>query len=369
MLKEELKLNAERISKIIAEDDFPVGISPQFLKGAVMDYPLRGGKRLRSALLSWCCGLFGGDLESARFAASAVEIYHNWTLVHDDIIDNDILRRNKPSTHVDLANFAKKQYGLSKNESDKFGRDFAILAGDLQQGWAVNMLMKSVEDGVSDSAVLYLSRKLQEMVNRKLISGEALDVEFCYCGIDTITQEKVEQMLYYKTGILLEFCATAGAVIAIDSQFPSDLNGENRIEHFQNDERLPRIAEFASKAGIAFQLRDDWLGIFGDEATLGKPVASDISEGKPTILLMESLKKLTEKEKDNFSSYIGKKNLSQDDICEIRNFIRESGAEDIVNKRTSALLEKAKMIIEEFEDSKYKVLLMELADFLIERDL
>ena len=155
MLKEELKLNAERVSKIIGEDDFPGGIKPKFLRAAVLDYPLRGGKHLRSALLSWSCGLFGGDIESARFAAAAVEIYHNWTLVHDDIIDNDILRRNKPSTHVDLANFATAQYDSLKNESEKFGRDFAILTGDIQQGWAANMLMKSTEAGVCFSCIQY----------------------------------------------------------------------------------------------------------------------------------------------------------------------------------------------------------------------
>ncbi len=218
MLKKELKLNAERISKIIAEDNFPIGVNPEFLRGAVMDYPLRGGKHLRSALLSWSCGLFGGNPESAKFASAAVEIYHNWTLVHDDIIDNDIMRRNKPTTHIDLANFAKKRFKTTRIESHKFGRDFAILTGDIQHGWAINMLIKSTESGVSDEAVIYLTRMLQEKVNRKLISGEALDVEFCYCGSDSVTTEKVEEMLYLKTGALLEFCAMSGAVIAIDSQ-------------------------------------------------------------------------------------------------------------------------------------------------------
>ena len=143
MLKEELKSNALRVSEIIRDDEFPLAVTPFFLRGAVMDYPLRGGKHLRSALLNWSCGLLGGNIETAKFAAAAVEIYHNWTLVHDDIIDNDIMRRNKPSTHVDLANFAEKCYQTDKDKSNKFGRDFAILTGDVQQGWAANMLMKS----------------------------------------------------------------------------------------------------------------------------------------------------------------------------------------------------------------------------------
>jgi geranylgeranyl diphosphate synthase type I len=369
MLKEELELNAERISQLIGEDDFPVGIKPTFLRNAVLDYPLRGGKHLRSALLSWTCGLFGGNIESAKFAAAAVEIYHNWTLVHDDIIDNDILRRNKPSTHVDLANFAKKQYQSEHSESEKFGRDFAILTGDLQQGWSLNMLMKSIESGVSETAVLYLSRNLQEMVNRRLISGEALDVEFCYCGIDTVTKEKVEQMLYYKTGVLLEFCAMSGAVIALDSNFPGGASPKRKLEVFENDERIEKIAKFASKAGIAFQLRDDWLGIFGEEKVLGKPVASDIVEGKPTIILMEALQKLPQSEKDELSSYIGRKDISDKDICEIRRLVRKSGAEEVVDTRSNKLLEEAKELISGFDENHYKSLLIKWADFLIKREL
>ncbi len=360
MLKKELKSNAEKITKLIAEDDFPDVITPEFLKDAVRDYPLRGGKHLRSALLSWSCGLLGGDPESARFAAAAVEIYHNWTLVHDDIIDNDLMRRNTPSLHVTLALFAKKHYKTA--DIDKFGRDFAILAGDIQQGWAIEMLLKSIDAGVSSETVLYLVRKLQKMVNRQLISGEALDVEFSYRNIDTLNGEEVEDMLYMKTGVLLEFCAETGAVIALDSENSDSFR-------IKTDKRLHKIAQFASKAGVAFQLRDDWLGIFGDEKTLGKPIASDISEGKPTILLMETLKNLSGSEKKHFSSFIGKTEFSEYDICEIRNHIRKSGAEKSLIKRCDTLLSQAKKLLSDFEESKYKTLLLEWADFLISRDV
>lgn len=363
--KKYLKSNADAVSQIIEEDDYPDTLAPSFLKDAVRNYPLRGGKRLRSALTSWSCGLLGGNPESAKFAAAAVEIYHNWTLVHDDIIDNDPTRRNAPSQHIILADIAKSKY---KTEgSTKFGQDFAILAGDIQQGWAVNMLMRSLEAGISTKTVLYLVKKLQEQVNRELISGEALDVEFSYRNITDITKEQVEKMLYMKTGVLLEFSAVTGGIIALDKEIPDHTKTLELAELIENDIRLKKLAKFAADAGIAFQLQDDWLGIFGNEEQLGKPIASDIAEAKPTILLMETFQRIDDTNKDILNSFIGRETFTKEELNVIRNIIRDSGAEDAVTQRAQDLLKKAKESLDLFDDSVYKTNLLKWADYLIDR--
>lgn len=356
MIKEELKKNGELITKVIQSDDFPQSIRPDCLRDAVSDYPLRGGKRLRSALLRWCCGLLGGDVKSAKFAAAAVEIYHNWTLVHDDIIDDDDIRRHQPSAHVKLADFAETEYSLAVSQKNKFGSDFAILAGDVQHGWAVNMLAKSVKAGVSEETVLLLIRELQEKVNRGLISGEALDVEFSYRKWGDIPPEEVEEMLRLKTGILLEFCARAGGLIALGAKAAKD-------------KRIKDIAKFAINTGIAFQLRDDWLGIFGEKSKIGKPVASDLAEAKPTILFMDTLHSLSVYDSSRFSHLIGLDFYNDEEICEIRELIRKSGAEDRLLKRSEKLLKTAKRTLSAFPDSKYKDLLSQFADFIITREM
>lgn len=366
MLKQELKINAERVTKVIKDDDFTDTITPNFLKDAVRDYPLRGGKHLRSALLSWCCGLLGGDPETAKFAAAAVEIYHNWTLVHDDIIDNDLTRRNAPSLHASLANLAESTYGTAN--SLKFGQDFAILAGDIQQGWAINMLLKSTDAGVTNKTILYLVKRLQTQVNRELISGEALDVEFSYRNIANIAKDQVEQMLYMKTGVLLEFSALTGGIIAIDREFPAHTTASDLAQLIEKDKRLQKLANFAKKSGIAFQLQDDWLGIFGDEKQLGKPIASDIAEGKPTILLMETFERINEGEKAKINSFIGKEQFTKSDIQLIQQIIRDSGAEQAVKERSENLLSEAKDSLNDFDDSPYKNNLLQWADFLIKRE-
>ena len=110
---DQLRKIAESIDQLLAEDEFPFSIRPDYLAEAVRAYPVRGGKRLRPALLIWSCGLLGGDEAKALYPAAAVEVYHNWTLVHDDIIDRDDTRRGMPTAHVQLATELQKRFQLS----------------------------------------------------------------------------------------------------------------------------------------------------------------------------------------------------------------------------------------------------------------
>ena len=355
MLKTALNINKTRINEIIRNDSFPDSVQPDFLKIAVRDYPFKGGKRIRSALLNWVCGLISSSTNKSLYAAAAVEIYHNWTLVHDDIIDDDDFRRGAPSTHIKLAQIASN-YTEQESQQIKFGRDFAILAGDIQQAWAINMLINSINVGVSAKTVLALTRELQTSVNKELVSGEGLDVKFAYMNWDDIDVEEIEEMLCLKTGALLSFSAKAGAMIALDT--------EN-----VNDSRIQAVSEFAMKAGIAFQLRDDWLGIFADEKKLGKPIASDVAEGKPAILIKDAVNSLKGSEKKEFKAYINRKNLSIEDISRIKYLIEASGAAERANIKAKQLIQEAKKALNIFPDNKYKELLFLLADYMLERDL
>lgn len=349
-----LKKIAATIDKLIRDDDFPATIQPAFLKDAVTDYPNRGGKRLRPALLLWSCGLLGGKTENALPAAAAVEIYHNWTLVHDDIIDNDDVRRGQPATHRKLNDWSKSGYGLQEADGEKFGRDFAILAGDIQQGWAANMLLKSTDYGVSPELTVALSRRLHQFVNRELISGEALDVDFSYRH-DGVTADEVYKMIYLKTSVLLQFCAETGAAIALN------------CKDFSHPD-IKRLGEFAAAAGMAFQLKDDWLGIFGDSEKLGKPICSDLAEGKPTILLMSALKRLKEEDRIELQSYLRRKTYSAQDIARVRELMIKSGAEADLKQRIETLMQKAHNLLNEFPENQYRDLLSQFTDYLSGRD-
>ncbi len=114
-------------------------------------------------------------------------------------------------------------------------------------------------------------------------------------------------------------------------------------------------------------MRDDWLGIFGEESDIGKPLASDLTETKPTTLFLDTLHSLSEYDKSRFEHFMGRTSYSDDDICEIRELIRKSGAEERLLKQSEKLLKSAKKTLSSFSDSKYKDLLMELATFMLER--
>jgi geranylgeranyl diphosphate synthase type I len=356
MFHSELQKVAADIDRIIREDDFPDTILPAYLKESVKDYPSRGGKRLRPAILLWSCGLLGGKPASAKFAAAAVEIYHNWTLVHDDIIDNDEMRRGSPSSHFMTAKIAEKKFNMKPEEALTYGKNFATLAGDIQQGWAANTLLKSVNAGVSPELTIHLSRRLHELVNRDLISGEALDVEMPFLKMEKLSPAIIETMLNLKTGALLRYCAETGALIGL------------KAAKFANDTRVKKLGEFASLLGIAFQLKDDWLGIFGNEEKLGKPIGSDLSEAKPTLLLYNTWRKLSLQERRKLMNLLGQKSYSGKELDSIRKLMRETGAEKEVIQRAEYLANSAEDILASFPDNKYRKLLLAFSRYLIARE-
>ena len=170
-LQKELSEVCGTINDFIFSDSFPGTLAPELLRDAVRLYPLRGGKRIRPVLVMWACGAVGGDPAKAVNAAAAVEIYHNWTLVHDDIIDCDELRRGSATCHIELKRRAAGRFELTPVRAKKFGTDFSILAGDVQQAWAMDVLLRSTERGVSCETVNMLARRMQSFLNRGLISG------------------------------------------------------------------------------------------------------------------------------------------------------------------------------------------------------
>ena len=351
----ELKDVASQINDLIVNDAFPETVEPEYLRATVMDYPSRGGKRLRPALLLWCCGLLGGDIDTALYPAMAAELFHNWTLVHDDIIDEDRMRRGQLTTHESLRVFAREKFDGGDLAADKFGQNFAILAGDIQQGWALNTILKSAQHGLSPELSLALGQRLLQLGSCQLISGEALDVEFPMRNWQNISCDEVLHMLELKTGALLRFCAEAGAAIAL-----------NTCDFEQKEVKM--LGDFASAAGIAFQLRDDWLGIFGDFDKLGKEIASDLASEKPTILLLKTFENLKPELQLHLAGMLGLDEYDKDIIKQVQTLMRECGSEAYVREKSEELIEQAKKILHQFPDNKYRSFLLELTSFLVNRE-
>ena len=354
-MQEHLKKVSAAIDKLLAADRYPQTIRPDYLRAAVLDYPQNGGKRLRPAILIWCCRLLGGRESAALYPAAAAEVCHNWTLVHDDIIDQDDTRRGAPTSHVKLAAELGGRFSLAADDAERTGRDFAILAGDLQQGWANDLLLRSAEHGVPPEVTVALGRRFQKLANSDLISGEALDVEFSLRELTGLKSQEVRTMLGLKTGALLQFCTEAGAMIALntaDAEHPD----------------VRKLSEFALAAGIAFQLRDDYLGIFGVYDSLGKALGNDLREGKATVMLLDTLRLASAADREKLLGYIGRETYSDADLDDVRRIMRDSGAAASNEAEAARLAEQARNILRSFPDNPYRQHLLDLVNFLIDRE-
>lgn len=346
---------AAEIMRILSGDAFPGAIRPDCLAAAVRACPVRGGKRLRPALLLWSCGALGGREEAALHAAAAAEVYHSWTLVHDDIIDEDELRRGLPTVHADLAAGARAAYrGRSAACCAKFGRDLAILAGDLQQAWAIDLLLRSAGPACPDALVLELARRLQITVARSLISGEALDVELSMRPWDQVAKPEVRRVIAGKTVCLLQYCVQAGGAIALR---------DAALSHPE----LRALGVYAEGLGFAFQLRDDYLGIFGDAATFGKPLGSDFQEGKPTLLALEAMDVLPASGRKELQKLTGLAAYPPETLDRIRALLTESGAVVRVLAEIEQHTARALDSLNALPENPYRRLLRDLAEYLLQR--
>ena len=275
--------------------------------------------------------------------------------MHDDIIDQDDTRRGAPTSHVKLAAELGGKFSLGAGDAERTGRDFAILAGDLQQGWANDLLLRSAEHGVPPEVTVALGRRFQKLANSDLISGEALDVEFSLRELTGLKSQEVRTMLGLKTGALLQFCTEAGAMIALDTA---------DAEHPD----VRKLSEFALAAGIAFQLRDDYLGIFGVYDSLGKALGNDLREGKATVMLLDTLRLASAADREKLLGYIGRETYSDADLDDVRRIMRDSGAAASNEAEAARLAEQARNILRNFPDNPYRQHLLDLVNFLIDRE-
>ena len=345
----ELKLLAGKVDEVISSSTFPDAVQPEYLGKAMRFYPAAGGKRLRPAIMLWSAAAAGGDVEKILPAAAALEVFHNWTLVHDDIIDDDDVRRNSPTAHIVLS----QAMDLPESRRKKFGCDMAILAGDLMQAWAFELIDQS---SCSSEVRLKLARELRNYGYLKLISGEALDVEMSYRKVEDISTDELYAMQLGKTGALLHFAARAGWMA-----------GRGTAEAWDEPEAVA-LGKFGDALAIAFQLRDDYLGIFGKFEEFGKPIGSDLQESKATMLLIHALNNLQGAEKAELQALLGRSSYSANDIKIAQELFGKSGSVDKLLDAINAFSLQAQAALNDLPESASRELLKTLSNYLINRE-
>ncbi|MBU0507406.1 polyprenyl synthetase family protein [bacterium] len=329
---------------------------PEDMAEAVTCYFESGGKRLRPAVLLFCVGAVGGDEKKAICAAAATEIFHTWTLVHDDIIDRDATRRGAPTVHE---RFHRKPstralFG-SDGEAQHYGLSVAVLAGDVQHGWGISLMTEmSRLYGLDPVVTLTLIDTLDTRVLCTLVDGEMLDVQYSHIPIEKLSAAQIETMLWKKTGALYEFCGEAGACIGLNCP---DLKHPLAVA----------LGRFCSACGTAFQIQDDILGIVGDEALLGKPVGSDIREGKRTLIVRHAWENASKAQQRLFLDTLGNPDASPEQIGEVQRLFADLGSIEYTAELARERVAIALTYLEDVPQSFHRDLLADWANLMVER--
>jgi geranylgeranyl diphosphate synthase type I len=350
---DELQQITDQVQAALRDPALHPHFAPAELVTAMMAYPRAGGKGLRPAMLMWSSRALNGDETAAVRAALAVELYHIYSLVHDDVIDRDRVRRGRPSVHALMEGVGKTHFDLSDSEAEHYGLSMAILAGDALHSWSILLLSALPRCGVDPAVALRLIRRLQGLVGPAIVEGEARDIQLPFLPVDEVSEQEILHVILTKTSALFAFCGWAGGLLARGVQ--------------EEDEDVRALAAFAERAGIAFQLQDDVLGIVGDSATLGKPVGSDLREGKRTLIVALGWARASEEQRHLMASVLGHPRATVEEIACVTRVLQELGAVDDTREMARRYLDEALHYLDHLADSHPKQLLRELAVNLVQR--
>jgi len=321
-----IKKNAIFVNKFLRKE---LKGEPKQLYDAASHLIIHGGKRLRPYLVLKSCQVLGGRQSDAIAAASSVEMIHNFTLVHDDIMDNDEMRHGVPTTH------------------NKFDMPLAILAGDVLYSKAYHTI--SSKSKLSSNYTTHLVTKLSKACI-EICEGQVDDVKLAE-NKRIPTEREYIKMIEKKTAVLFEVSCAMGAICA--KKKPRDVKN---------------LSSFGRNLGIAFQITDDLIGIMGDSKLTKKPVGNDIREGKKSLPILLAIRKARGKDKQKILKVFGKSNATKKEIQSTVNIIHSLGIEDVVRRKALQYANKATKALDTYSGN-HKKEMVSLLDFVVKRSL
>lgn len=315
------------------------------------NYILSSGKRIRPALMHYAYLALGGKSASRRKKealrlAMASEFIHTFLIIHDDVMDRDDFRRGMPSIHCIYKKLAEKNhYPVS---APHYGNSQAISIGDMCFGFVSEIISQSKFDrGVKDK----LLKKISDIVFNTTI-GQFHDV-FAAAAKNGIDEKHVLTILEYKTArYTLEGPLYLGAIMA---------GAGGNI--------LKSLSDFSIPLGIAFQIQDDILGVFGSSQETGKPVGADIREGKKTLLIVRALEQGSADQKKELSLALGNDKAGAEQIERAKKIIINTGSLEYSKKFAEKLVNDSRFVLKRSNlTKKSKEFFSAVAEFMIRRD-
>ncbi len=288
---------------------------PQGLYAPIAYTLASGGKRVRPTLALMACRLFGGKEEEVMPAALALEMFHNFTLLHDDVMDKASVRRGRPTVHV------------------RWNENTAILSGDQMVIEAYKLLSGVPVDKLSTCLSLF------NKMATEICEGQQYDVDFEQ--LEEVTMEQYMDMIKLKTSVLLATALQMGAYIA-----------------GATDEQQKDLYQYGLHLGLAFQIQDDVLDCYGDPKTFGKAIGGDIAEGKKTFMWLTYRQQVKQHHQQPIQNKVLDEVLAEYD----RYGVREIGEAKILQLTTTAL-----SYLERLPQNAVTEQLRQLADHLVNR--
>ena len=287
-----------------------------------------GGKRLRPLIALYVSELLGGKISDTLPAAAALEIFHNFTLAHDDIMDNSLMRRGK------------------KTINSKWDNNTGILSGDVMLTISYEILNQ-----YEDSKYIHLSKKLTE-ISRLVCEGQQADMDFS--SKNEITENEYFEMIKNKTAVLIGSSFMFGGIVSEANDFNTDL-----------------LYKIGLNLGIAFQLEDDLLDCFGDQDKFGKKTGGDILEKKKTLLYLFTNSKLEPEKKLEFENIFNSNEITESEkINSIKSFYETTGALKYLKDKVKVYFDKAEQLINKLElDNDTKRNLNQFSKTLLNREI
>jgi len=296
-----------------------------------------GGKRIRSILAVLSCRLLGGQTKDVLYPAAGLELLHNYSLIIDDIIDNSNLRRGLPTTW------------------SKFGKSIA-------QCIAIDYSAAAFQAANQSSKPFIMSDLFAKTI-KTIVDGEILDILFEQAGRDEepyvlenryreISQKDYFRMISRKTATLFQACCEAGAICAEAEQ-----------------KEVDALKEFGFNLGMAFQIQDDILDIFGEEKTFGKKIGKDIEERKGgNIVIILALEELNSNGRNDLLELIRKERTDKKEIAAAIKLIEKTKAREKARLAGKKFIERARKNLEILPQNEWSDILREIAEFIIQRE-
>lgn len=299
-------INADQILKLVNDylEQLPYDRRPASLYEPIRYVLSMGGKRIRPVLMLLSYNLFKEDPENILMPACALETYHNYTLLHDDLMDNADLRRGHETVHK------------------KWNANTAILSGDSMLVLAYQRMQQCSSDKMAEVLALFTETALE--------IGEGQEYDMAFEHRDDVSEEEYIEMIRLKTSVLLACALKIGAILAGASKEDAD-----------------NLYRFGEQIGLAFQLQDDFLDVYGDTRVFGKAIGGDITSNKKTFMLINALNHANEEQRRQLESWIGATKFDRDEkVAAVTRLYNEIGIDRMAQDKIAYYFEQSRKYLQ-----------------------